>query len=118
MEIYTDSIWEKFLGEKKIVKELNAIRPKGIMMEDALQWLENNSLNWKLHALYTHPDTACVGYHENYYTACMDTCEGVIAIHIAWAHARMGIPTLSVGCDCKSHWIALRNRLKDAGFVR
>ncbi len=120
MEVYEESIWKLFLGEKAVVKELNAIRPKGIIMEVVLYWFRETCGWMELTYRYEHPDSMSAGYAENYYEAVLNVSKeiGRIHIRIAWAYARMGIPTLSIGVDCKEHWIAIRDLLRKAGLAR
>ena len=102
----------KFLNRMEVVKDIGAIRKKGIPLEKPFQWLKKNGSFVEQSGWY--PDGNCCGYHEQYFTGLI----GQISVRIAWAKAEVGMPTLSVAVDSKEEWTMLRQSLRDAGFVR
>ncbi len=118
METYNESIWKQFLGQYSVVKELNAIRPKEIIMEDVLDWLILNSRDFAAVYEYKPDEHAFGGYHEMYYDGVLKINQKFYDVKIAWAEARVGIPTLSISVDSQEEWRFIRQALRDAGLAR
>ena len=106
-----DSMGE-FLSRMKVIKDIGAIRKKGIPLEKPFRWLREAGDFVEQSGWY--PDGNCCGYHERFFTGLI----GRISVRIAWAEASVGMPTLSVGVDSKREWLVIRQNLRDAGFVR
>lgn len=109
-----ESRWKEFLGVFPVVKEINAIRKKGIILEEAFSWLTEQSILTQ-HKGYFPTENNTVQYHEMYFGGEFN---GFIPIRIAWASARMGIPTLTVATTSKKNWILIKSMLQEKGFVR
>lgn len=106
-----ESIWKEWLSaENRTIKEVSAGRPKGILIEDVLEFLQEHLKLEQKESYYPEGSFNTVGYHEIYH-------EGSNGIRTAFASARMGIPTLSVGCT-KEQWLELRQVLRDKGLFR
>jgi hypothetical protein len=110
------SIWKEFLAEKKISKDLNSIRAKKVMIEDILEWLLSNG-TCEEHNRYSKSEDLSIGYHEVYYKVAIEI-EIPFTIHVAWAAARLGIPSLSIAVDTQKEWLLLREKLREAELVR
>ena len=106
-----DSMGE-FLGQMKVIKEIGAIRKKGIPLEKPFRWLRENGNFVEQSGWY--PDGNCCGYHEQFFTGLI----GKIRVRIVWTEAEIGTPTLSVAVDSEKEWLVIRQSLRDAGFVR
>ena len=102
----------KFLNRMEIVKNIGAIRRRGIHLEEPLKWLRENGKFIEQSGWY--PDGNCCGYHEQFFIGKI----GPISVRIAWANAEIGTPTLLVGVDSEKEWLVIRHCLRDAGFVR
>ena len=108
----TENSWREFLGQMKIVKEVGALRKKGIPLEEVFQWLKRNGNFVEQEGWY--PEGNCCGYHEQSFTGLI----GKINVRVAWANATIGTPTLSVAVNSKKEWAVIRQSLRDAGFIR
>ena len=108
----TEDSMTKFLNQMKIVKKIDAIRKKNVPLEKPFRWLREAGDFVEQSGWY--PDGNCCGYHEQFFTGLI----GKIRVRIAWAEARVGMPTLSVAVNSKEEWLVIRQSLRDAGFVR
>lgn len=108
MEFRDESNWNIFL-RKFTIKEINAIRAKGVMMEDIKEYTVN-FLNMKQVGVYSTPSNS-FGYYEAYY-------ENADGDRLAWANARVGIPTLTVSLVSETTWATLKHQLISKGLVR
>jgi hypothetical protein len=106
MEFHGESVWKKHL-QKRTIKEINAIRTKGVMMENAKEFIIN-AMDMRQVGTFS---SGSFGYYEAYY-------ENAYGDRLAWASARIGIPTLTVSLIDNQDWLWLRNRLREKGFVR
>jgi len=101
------SEWNKFL-KVRVVKEINAIRAKGIMLEDVKEYLIEEL---QLRHCGSYRSEEATGHYESYWF-------NDAGVRMAWAAARTWIPTLVVSFATKEEWKILREKLISKGFVR
>ena len=111
-EIMTKDSMAKFLNQMKVVKEIGAIRKKGVDLEKPFQWLKKSGSFVEKSGWY--PEGNCCGYREQFLAGLV----GKINVRIVWTTASIGSPTLSIAVDSEAEWIAIRQSLREAGFVR